>query len=60
MYKLWYVGKNNYKNGLSIIINRDLKDKVIEVKREGDRLLIVKVVIGEEILNIVSRYDTLN
>ena len=55
-FKLWYVGKNNNRNGVGLILDRDLKDKVVEVKREGDRILLVKVVIGIEILNIISCY----
>ncbi|KAL4183354.1 hypothetical protein AMTRI_Chr11g154740 [Amborella trichopoda] len=46
-YKLWYIGKDNNRHGLGIIVCKDLKDKIINVKRVGDRLLLIKLIIGE-------------
>ncbi|KAL4197283.1 hypothetical protein AMTRI_Chr04g250330 [Amborella trichopoda] len=43
-YKLWYIGKDNNRNGVRIIVDKDLKDKVVNVKRIGDRLLLIKLV----------------
>ncbi|KAL4191861.1 hypothetical protein AMTRI_Chr06g169320 [Amborella trichopoda] len=40
-YKRWYTGKDNNKNSVGIIVDKDLKDKVINVKRIGDRLLLI-------------------
>ncbi|KAL4184629.1 hypothetical protein AMTRI_Chr10g226480 [Amborella trichopoda] len=55
-YKLWYTGKDNNRNGGGIIVDKDLKDKVVNVSRIGDRLLLIKLVLGEEIINIISAY----
>ena len=55
-YKLWYVGKDNHRNGVGIMVDKNLKDKVVAVKRVGDRLILIKLVIGENIINIISAY----
>src|SRR5262249_31539766 len=55
-YKLWYINKSNFRNDVAIIIDKDLKDKVVEIKRKSDRILAMKLVLGEEILNVVSTY----
>jgi exonuclease III len=31
-YKLWYVGKDNHRNGVGIVVDKNLKDKVILLK----------------------------
>ncbi|KAL4185006.1 hypothetical protein AMTRI_Chr10g228430 [Amborella trichopoda] len=53
-YKLWYTGKDNNRNGVGIIVDEDLKYKVVIVKRIGDRLLLTNLVLGEEIINEIS------
>ncbi|KAL4202991.1 hypothetical protein AMTRI_Chr02g266250 [Amborella trichopoda] len=55
-YKLWYIGKKNNKNDQGIIVDKELKDKVVNVKRIGDRLLLIRLVLGEEIINVTSAY----
>jgi hypothetical protein len=34
------------KNGVGILIDRSLKDGVVDVKRQGDRIILVKLVLG--------------
>ncbi|KAL4196736.1 hypothetical protein AMTRI_Chr04g184660 [Amborella trichopoda] len=55
-YKLWYTRKDNNRNDVGIIVNKDLKDKVVNIKRIGDRLLLTKFVSREEIINVISAY----
>ncbi len=55
-YKLWFTKKERNKNGVSIIIDRTLKDTVIAVKRVGDRIILVKLVLEGETINIISTY----
>ncbi|KAL4201431.1 hypothetical protein AMTRI_Chr02g258670 [Amborella trichopoda] len=58
----WNVGtfndkrKDNNRNGIGIIVDKDLKNKVVHVKQIGDRLLLIKLVLGEEIINVISAY----
>ncbi|PWZ30868.1 Coiled-coil domain-containing protein SCD2 [Zea mays] len=40
----------------SILIDKSLKDGVVDVKRVGDRIILVKLVIGDLVLNVISAY----
>ena len=55
-YKLWYTGKDKTKNGVGIIVAKDLRDDVVEVRRKGDRILLIKLVLGDDIFNVISVY----
>ena len=55
-FKLWYTGEANNKNGVGIIVDKDLKEKVVDVKRIGDRIIAIKLVLEKEIINIISAY----
>ena len=36
--------------------HKSLKDGVVDVKRQGDRIILVKLVVGDLILNVISAY----
>ena len=55
-YKLFYSGKDRHRNGVGIIVAKDLVDNVVSVVRKGDRIMLVKLVIGEDIINFISAY----
>nr|XP_016457286.1 PREDICTED: craniofacial development protein 2-like [Nicotiana tabacum] len=55
-YKLWYSGAVRGKNGMGILVDRELREYVVEVRRVNDRLMFIKLVIGECTLNVVSAY----
>jgi hypothetical protein len=55
-FKLWYSGTMANKNGVGILIDNTLKDGVVDVKRQGDRIILVKLVLGNVVLNIISAY----
>ncbi|XP_061344089.1 uncharacterized protein LOC133290051 [Gastrolobium bilobum] len=55
-FKLWYTGTNKSRNGVGIMIDKSFRDKVVNVKRKGDRIILVKLVVGDLILNILSVY----
>lgn len=55
-YKLWYSGLVNSKNGVGILLSKELKDNVVEVKRCNDRIMSVRVVVGEKVVNLVCAY----
>ena len=54
-FKLWYTGKTSNKNGVGVLIDKSLKDGV-EVRRQGDRIILVKLVISDIFLNVISAY----
>jgi hypothetical protein len=55
-FKFYYTGKHRNKNGVGIIVDMNFKDDIVTVIRKGDRLILVKLVLGENIINIVSAY----
>ncbi|XP_070012898.1 uncharacterized protein [Nicotiana sylvestris] len=55
-YKLWYSRVLRGKNGVGILVDNHLREAVVEVRQENDRLMTIKLVVGEYILNVVSAY----
>jgi hypothetical protein len=55
-FKLWYTGTTSGRNGVGILIDRNLKDGVVDVRRQGDRIILVRLVIGDSALNVISAY----
>jgi len=55
-YKLWYSGLKRAKNGVGILVGRELVERVVEMRRKSDHIMSVKLVVGSEIFNIVSVY----
>ena len=56
VFKLWYIGTTSNKNGVRVLIDKSLKDGVVEVRRQGDRIILVKPVISDMVLNVISVY----
>lgn len=48
-FKLWYTGKSKTRNGVGIVVNNLLCDAVEEVFRKGDRIIALKIVIGNKL-----------
>jgi hypothetical protein len=55
-FKLWYTDTTSTKNGVSIILDKSLKDGVVDIKRQGDMIILVKLLIGDLVFNIISAY----
>jgi exonuclease III len=55
-FKLWYSRTVANENGVDILIDKTLKDGVVDVKRQGDRIILVELVLGDVVLNIISAY----
>jgi exonuclease III len=55
-FKLWYTGTTSGRNGVDILIDRSLKNEVVDVRRQGDRIILVKLVVGDSALNVISAY----
>jgi exonuclease III len=54
--KLWYIGKERSRNGVSILIDKSLKNEVVAVKRQGDMIIMIKLIFGDLVLNVISAY----
>jgi hypothetical protein len=55
-FKLWYTGTILGRNGVDILIDRSLKDGVVDVRRQGDRIILVRLVVEDLALNVISAY----
>jgi hypothetical protein len=55
-FKLWYTGITSGRNGVGILIDKSLKDGVVDVRRQGDRIILVRLVIRDLVLNVISAY----
>ena len=55
-YKIFYSGEKNGMNGVGVILSPTLKTKVIEVIRPGDRLVKVKVLVENQVMDVISAY----
>ena len=55
-FKLWYSGKIKARNGVGIVVAKEFINEVVEVSRKSDRIMSIKMVVGDEVLNVVSAY----
>ncbi|XP_042863190.1 uncharacterized protein LOC122247719 [Penaeus japonicus] len=55
-YQLFYYGTDNRRNGVGIILDPGLKKGILEVNRESDRLISIKIQLDNVVINIASAY----
>ncbi|WMV36648.1 hypothetical protein MTR67_030033 [Solanum verrucosum] len=55
-FKLWYSGGSRDRNGVGILVDGDLREQVVEVRRINDRLMTIKIVIGGCTVSVISAY----
>ncbi|KAG5589991.1 hypothetical protein H5410_040505 [Solanum commersonii] len=55
-FKLWYSGGSRDRNGVGILVDGNLRELVVEVRKINDRLMMVKLVIGGCTLSVISAY----
>ncbi|KHN16148.1 Craniofacial development protein 2, partial [Glycine soja] len=55
-FKLWYMGKIRLRNGVGIIVDKEWKKDVVDVRRVGDRIIVLKLVVGQDTFNDISGY----
>ena len=55
-FKLWYTGTTSNINGVEVLIDKSLKDGMVEVRRQGDKIILVKLVVSDMVLNVISAY----
>lgn len=53
-YKLWYSRGERNRKGVAIIVDSDLREQVVEVRRVKDKMVAIKLVVGGSTLNIIS------
>jgi hypothetical protein len=55
-FKLWYTGTTTNKNGVDIVLDKSLKDGVVDIKRQGDKIILVNLLVGDLVFNVISSY----
>jgi hypothetical protein len=55
-FKLWYIGNTSTKNGVGIVLDKSLKDGVVDIKRQGDMIILVKLLVEDLVFNVLSAY----
>jgi exonuclease III len=55
-FKLWYTCTTANKNGVDIVLDKSLKDGVVDIKRQGDRIILVKLLVRDLVFNVISAY----
>jgi exonuclease III len=55
-FKVWYIVTTSNKNGVCIVLDKSLKDGVMDIKRQGDKIILVKLLIGDLVFNVISVY----
>jgi hypothetical protein len=55
-FKLWDIGNTSTKNDVGIVLDKSLKDGVVDIKRQGDRIILVKLPVGDLVFNVISAY----
>jgi exonuclease III len=55
-FKLWYTGTTSTKNGVGIVLDKNLKDGVVDIKHQGDRIILVNLLVGDLVFNVISAY----
>jgi hypothetical protein len=54
--KLWYIENTSTKNGVDIVLDKSLKDGVVDIKRQCDMIILVKLLVGDLVFNVISAY----
>ena len=55
-FKLWYSGTEKARNGVGIMVSSEYKDNVVEVFRCRDRIIMIKIIVREEVVNVLYAY----
>jgi exonuclease III len=55
-FKVWYTGTMTNKNGVGIVLDKSLKDGVVDIKRQGDMIILVKLLAGDLVFNVINAY----
>jgi hypothetical protein len=55
-FKLWYIDTTSTKNGICIVLDKSLKNGVVDIKHQGDMIILVKLIIEDLVFNGISTY----
>jgi hypothetical protein len=55
-FKFWCTSTMVNKNGVGIVLDKSLTDGVVDIKRQGDKVILVKLLVEDLIFNVISAY----
>ena len=55
-YKLFWKGCSEGVSGVGVIVSEEFIDKVVEVTRVSERLMMVKLIVGKCLMNVMAAY----
>ena len=55
-YKFFWVGNNQGTSGIGVLLAEKWVDKVYDIKRVSDRIMLIKLLVGEAVLTVLSVY----
>ncbi|XP_076916835.1 uncharacterized protein LOC143576685 [Bidens hawaiensis] len=55
-YKLWYSESDGARNGVGFLVSKELHSNVVEVIRHNDRIMMLGLVLGLEVVVVVCAY----
>jgi hypothetical protein len=38
------------------VLDKSLKDEVLDIKRQGDMIILLKLLVGDLVFNVISAY----
>jgi hypothetical protein len=55
-YHLQALHRDANRIGVGILTDKSLKTDVVDVRSQGDKVILVKLVVGDLVLNVISAY----
>jgi hypothetical protein len=55
-FKFWYICTTSIKNRVCIVLDKNLKDGVVDIQRQVDKIILVKLLVGDLVFNVISAY----
>ena len=55
-YKLYWKGEETGRGGVGLVVNYDLVESVMEVRRVSPRIISIDIVVNEKVVTVISVY----
>ena len=55
-YKFFWIGNNQGTGGVGVLLAEKWVDKVYDIKRVSDRIMLIKLLIGESVITVLPVY----
>ena len=55
-YKLWWSGNSSGIEGVGILVKKELCEKVVDVWRKINRVMVVELAFGKQVIRVISAY----